>query len=118
MIRMGEKVSDMEAWAESDTELQYIHEFCPKFSESAGDLADLAPMLKYAHMIHGKFYYLADDVTDPCIPYEQIMPIIKKAGYDGYLISEYEGHHYSIEEDDVTQLQRFHSLTKRLYDEA
>ena len=69
-------------------------------------------------MIHGKFYYLADDQFDPCIPYDKIMPIIKKSGYDGYLIAEYEGHHFTIDEDDSVQLHRYWSMVKRMYDEA
>ena len=118
MIRDGVAAEKILAECSTPVETQYVNEFCPKFSVSAGDIKDFEPMLKYSHMVHGKFYYLADDVTDPCIPYEEIMPILKKNGYDGYFISEYEGHHYSIEEDDDVQLKRFHDLTKRLYDEA
>ncbi|MCU6763435.1 Xylose isomerase-like TIM barrel [uncultured Roseburia sp.] len=118
MIRTGETKDRLLEFCNSSVETQYVNEFCPKFSESAGDLKDFIPMLKYAHMIHGKFYYLADDITDPCIPYEEIMPLIKEAGYEGYFIGEYEGHHYSIQEDDDMQLKRFHNLTRRLYENA
>lgn len=118
MIADSKPKEDILAICETDVEKKYVNEFCPKFSEPPADLADLAPMLKYSHMIHGKFYYLADSKTDPCIPYEEIMPILKENGYDGYFISEYEGHHYSIDENDDIQLKRFHELTKRIYDEA
>ena len=60
----------------------------------------------------------ADDQYDPCIPYDTIMPIIKKSGYDGYLIAEYEGHHFTIDEDDSVQLHRYWSMVKRMYDNA
>ncbi|MCR4752739.1 MAG: sugar phosphate isomerase/epimerase [Eubacterium sp.] len=118
MIRDGRKKDEILAVCDTDIERKFVEEFCPKFSESAGDLADLPMMLKYTHMIHSKFYYMADDKTDPCIPNEEIIPIIKKSGYDGYYICEYEGHHYTIEEDDDEQLRRFYSMAKRLYDEA
>lgn len=118
MIRNHESKEDILAFCESAVERQYVNEFCPKFSVSAGDLKDFAAMLKYSHMIHGKFYYLSDETTDPCIPYEEIMSIIKKSEYCGYFISEYEGHHYSIHENDDVQMRRFYNLTKRLYDNA
>lgn len=118
MIKDTVPEDEIRAFCQTETEKHYVDDFCPKFATAVADLADLPMMLKYSHMIHGKFYYLADDQIDPCVPYEDLMPIIKKSGYDGYFISEYEGHHYSIEEDDVTQLTRFHNLTKRLYDNA
>ena len=64
-------------------------------------------------MLHGKFYYLADDKYDPCIPYEDIMPLLKKEGYDNYILAEYEGHHFSIKEDETEQLTRYLNMIKR-----
>ena len=118
MIKEGVSQDEILKYCDGEVETRCVNEFCPKFSQAVADLKDLPMMLKYAHMVHGKFYYLADDKCDPCIPYDEIMPIIKKSGYNGYFISEYEGHHYTIKEDDDVQLKRFHDLTKRLYDEA
>jgi sugar phosphate isomerase/epimerase len=95
-------------------ERQFAEEFYHKFGHPA-DLADLPILLKYATMIHGKYYYLADAKHDPCIPFDKIMPMIRESGYDGYIVAEYEGHHYSIREDDVEQLRRGLELMKNLY---
>jgi len=117
LMREGKPESEIHKLDLSSEELKYAEEFYHK-NYGNPDPSLLEPMLKYTHMIHGKFYYLDDDKTDPCIPYEEIMPIIKKSGYDGYIIAEYEGHHFSITEDDDVQLTRYHNLVKRLYEEA
>ena len=116
-MRDGKPESELGSLDLSAVEKQYAEEFYHK-NAPAGSLDQLEGLLKYTHMIHGKFYYLADDQNDPCIPYDKIMPIIKKAGYDGYLIAEYEGHHFSTDEDDSIQLHRYWSMVKRMYDNA
>lgn len=98
-----------------DVEKNYVEEYCQMFYRPEAKVGELADLLKYSHMIHGKFYYLADDEHDPCIPYEDIMPLIKKCGYEGYIVSEYEGHHCSVKEDENLQLKRHCKLMKRLY---
>ena len=116
-MRDGKPESELGSLDLSAVEKQYAEEFYHK-NAPAGSLDQLEGLLKYTHMIHGKFYYLADDQNDPCIPYDKIMPIIKKAGYDGYLIAEYEGHHFSTDEDDSIQLHQYWSMVKRMYDNA
>lgn len=99
----------------SKVEKQYAEEFYHKFGHPA-DLSDLPILLKYATMIHGKFYYLAPNAKyDPCVPFDKIMPAIREYGYDKYIVAEYEGHHYSIREDDIAQCRRALTLMKNLY---
>ena len=43
---------------------------------------------------HGKFHYLDEDLVEPSIPYQEILEVIKKSDFDGYLISEYEDELY------------------------
>lgn len=115
MMKDGKSLDDVLKLDLSEIEKQYAGEFYHKFGHPA-DLADLPILLKYATMIHGKFYYLADTEHDPCIPFDKIMPVIKQFGYDKYILAEYEGHHYSIREDDVEQCRRCLALMKNLYD--
>ena len=95
MIRNKKPMEEAEALGLNDVEKRFTDEFYHKFSNPS-DIKELAPLLKYAQMLHGKFYYLGEDEYDPCIPYEEIMPILKTEQYGGYLIAEYEGHHFSI----------------------
>ncbi len=53
---------------------------------------ELAENIKYVTHFHTKFYHMVNG-TEKTIPYEKIFDVIKKAGYKGYLISEYEGHY-------------------------
>ena len=114
MMKEGKSLENALALDLTPVEKQYTEEFYHKFGNPA-DLADLKVMLKHTTMIHGKFYYLADSENDPCIPFDKIIPIIKESGYEKYIVAEYEGHHYSIREDDIEQIRRCLTLTKKLY---
>ncbi len=97
----------------NEREKMYGKEFYEK-NGVPSDPEDLKLMLPYSHMLHGKFYYLGEDETDPCIPYEEIMKIVKDYGYKGYITAEYEGHHFSTEEDERVQMTRYQSMLRRL----
>ncbi len=44
--------------------------------------------------IHAKFY----DAAEPAIPFEELLPLFRDNGYNGYLASEWEGHAFKDEE--------------------
>jgi len=52
---------------------------------------ELAKILPYSYHFHAKFWDMTDDLCDPCIPYEDVIPVIVSTGYDWYFSSEYEG---------------------------
>ncbi len=45
--------------------------------------------------VHGKFYDFDENGSEPAIPYEEILPRFERAGYQGFMSSEWEGHMYS-----------------------
>lgn len=112
MIKDKRPIEEAQALGLTAVEDKFTEEFYHKFTNPT-DLKELAPMLKYAHMIHGKFYYMGADEYDPCIPYDKIVPIIRENGYDGYLVAEYEGHHFSIEENESAQLERYKNMIEK-----
>jgi sugar phosphate isomerase/epimerase len=59
--------------------------------------------------IHAKFY----DADEPAIPYEELLPLFRDNGYDGYLASEWEGHAFT-DEDATQQLTAFHARMRRI----
>ena len=72
------------------------------------------------HNIHGKFYEMDADLYEPSIPYDQIVEVLKKGGYDGYICSEYEGNRWiedAEEPDSVEQVRRQQEMLKRLIGE-
>lgn len=54
------------------------------------ELNGLKEILPYCIHMHGKFYYMYEDLTEASIPYDDIMKIIQSSDYDGYIVSEYE----------------------------
>lgn len=70
--------------------------------------------------IHGKFLEMVDDRTEFSIPYEKIIPVLKDAGFNGYISSEYEGNRH-IEDafpvDSFEQVRRHQAMLKHLLGE-
>lgn len=57
-------------------------------------LKELSDIIPYSFEMHCKFHYLGDDGKEASIPYEEILPVLKNSGFDGYLICEYEDEMY------------------------
>jgi len=73
------------------------------------------------HNIHGKFYEVTEDLVEPSIPYDEIVAVLNKGGYSGFICSEYEGNRWiedAQEVDSVEQVRRQQEMLKRLIDEA
>lgn len=97
----------------TDYEKKCIEEIEHRFSAPA-KVADLAKLIPYSFYIHGKFHYIPEECIDPTIPYEEIIPLIKRLGYKGYIASEYEGHGLNPNEETQEQLSRFVAMNTRL----
>ena len=71
-------------------------------------IEDLKLMIPHSKYMHGKFYYIGDDLKDNCIPYDKILPYIKENGFNGYIATEYEGHLLDDEDmvDATEQIMR------------
>jgi sugar phosphate isomerase/epimerase len=67
---------------------QVAREMSKPMNEDPADLVDLMP---YIFHVHAKFWDMADDLTDPHIPYDAIVQTLVENGYSGSLSSEYEG---------------------------
>jgi hypothetical protein len=67
--------------------------------------------------IQAKFYEMTEAGTEYSIPYDEIIPVLVKGGYDGYLSSEYEGNRHiqdAYPVDSVEQVRRQHVMFERL----
>ncbi len=103
----------IEAGDFNEIEKHTAEEMFGKFSAPAR-IQQIREFIDCVFYIHGKFYYLDNDEHDPCIPFEEIIAEIKKAGYKGYIASEYEGHHFDETVDSEVQLRHFAALNRRL----
>lgn len=54
------------------------------------ELEGFREILPYCIHMHGKFYYMYENLTEASMPYDDIMNIVKTSDYDGYIVSEYE----------------------------
>ena len=77
-------------------------------------VADWVELLPYVRHIHGKFYEVDESGNETSIPYPEIMALLKKEGYQGTISAEWEGHAFTPDTIGFQQVQRWHSMCKRL----
>jgi sugar phosphate isomerase/epimerase len=81
------------------------------------DPEKLVEYRKYLLWVHAKFYEMTEEGVEYGIPFDEIIKALKKAGFDGYICSEYEGNRFiqdQFEVDSVEQLRRQQNMLKRL----
>ena len=81
-------------------------------------IGDFVPYFRH---IQAKFYGMTEDCRDPSLAYEDVIPELVKAGWNGTLSSEYEGNRW-IQDVEVVdsreQVRRQHVMFERLLAEA
>lgn len=78
---------------------------------------DIVPLLPYTLVCHAKFVNMSDDFVETTTPYDKIIGLMIKHGWDGYLLSEYEGPKKDVPGYASDQLRRQHIMMKRLLGE-
>lgn len=75
---------------------------------------EIIPLLPYIYCCHAKFNNMNDEFEETTIPYKEVVDIMKEHGWDGYLLSEYEGIDKYEPGYEVGQtLRRHHIMLKR-----
>jgi sugar phosphate isomerase/epimerase len=78
------------------------------------DPKNLLKYMPHIFHIHGKFYEMTEDLREPDVAYEAIMPMLIEGGYDGFIMSEYEGqrltHGVDMGYDEVEQVRRHQKM--------
>ncbi len=78
---------------------------------------DIIPLLPYTYCCHAKFNNMDENFEETTIPYKDVVEIMKKHGWNGYLLSEYEGINKDVPGYSTTQIRRHHVMLKRLLGE-
>lgn len=129
LIEMVQKI-----WMEPD-DLQNIHGKIPRFAQAAKaagfrevDIAECfivfglfsrqaaknwAELVPQVVHIHGKFYHFDENGSESAIPYEDILPVFLDGGYEGYMVSEWEGHFF-CDDSGIEMVKKHHALVKRI----
>lgn len=88
----------------------------PNYEPNAPE--DIIPLLPYVYCIHAKFINMSDEFQETTMPYPQIIKVLQDNGWDGYLLSEYEGADKYDPGYEVGQtLRKHHILLKNLLGE-
>lgn len=80
-----------------------------------GGLRDVLPHLRH---VQAKFFATDRDGSEPCIPYAQLIPILRDGGYRGRIHSEFEGFLWSDDLDAPAEIARQQRYLGRLWREA
>jgi len=87
-------------------------EIPPHLRPLAVPMSDFVDVLPYTHFIQAKFVEIDDDLHDLHVPWGDIVPTLEKAGWNGWLSSEYEGRREPYRGRD--QVRRQHALLRSL----
>ena len=99
-------VSEDQIWDEvrgrggGDAERAAIAEFFGFLSFGPADLEGFQTLLPRSLYFHSKFYHVDEDLVDRQIPIERLLTDIAASGFQGVLMSEYEGHAFHLDDAD------------------
>lgn len=86
------------------------------FTYSWSDPQDLIDNIDYIFHTHAKFYNVSEDYVETAVAIPEVVEAFKKAGYQGYLSSEYEGGEHlraHMEVDSIEQVRRHQEALRR-----
>lgn len=103
-----EKVAHMKEATKAD---KAFADFCSHFVYTDPNI--VIENMPYIFHVHGKFYDITENLQETSIPYHDVVSILKDAGYDGYICSEYEGNRHIqdyMEVNSIEQVQRHQKM--------
>lgn len=110
ILKMGGGQAEIDLW--STLKVQIYDE--PEWIEE---------LLPYVKSCHGKFYGINEDGIDPSIDYENVIRILKKNNYEGYISCEYEAFRnyftgeYGAYPDPVAECIKHHAMVDRYWNQ-
>jgi len=78
---------------------------------------DMIPLMPYIHCCHAKFSDITDDCEETTIPYAAVLKVLVDHGYNGYMMSEYEGMD-KLQGGAWSAVRKQHVMMKRILGEA
>ena len=89
------------------------------FNYSWSEPQDLIDNIDYIFHTHAKFYNVHEDYVETAVAIPEVVAAYKKAGYTGFLSSEYEGgeHLRDVGVDSIEQCRRHQEALRRAIEE-
>lgn len=78
-----------------------------------GDPQSLRDMLSQSVHIHGKFWSLDENDMETCIPYPELLSIVKESNYSGFITTEYEGYELTPNYDGQDKVMRHNRMMRK-----
>jgi sugar phosphate isomerase/epimerase len=107
---MTDKVTEMGG---GEAEKMAVSEWFGYMSFGPADLEGFKAMLPYCVYFHGKYYHIEEDCVETTIPYDALLGMIADSGFQGVILTEYEGHAFYLN-DAVEQVGRHLEMKRRL----
>lgn len=76
------------------------------YTYSWSDPSDLIDNIQYIHHTHAKCYNTHEDYTETATAIQDVVNAFKKAGYNGFLSTEYEGGEHLREDMEVNSIEQ------------
>ncbi len=103
---MKEMMDAVEAAGGGPADMEYAGS---SFTYSWSDPQDIIDNIDYIFHTHAKFYNVHEDLQETAVAIPEVIEAYKKAGYTGFLSSEYEGGEHlrgDMEVDSIEQVRR------------
>lgn len=109
---MKEMVDAIKAAGGKEADLAYGD---ASFVYSWSEPQDIIDNIDYIFHTHAKFYNMHEDYTETAVAIPEVVAAFRKAGYNGYLSSEYEGgeHLRDVGVDSIEQVRRHQEALRR-----
>lgn len=110
---MPELMAKIEAMGGNAADKAYAGD---SFQYTWNDPQDVIDNIKYIYHTHAKCYNTSADYVETSIPIKEVVEAYKKAGYHGFLSTEYEGNRLindAFDVDSVEQVRRHQEALRR-----
>lgn len=86
-----------------------------RYYRTRPDYEGFRRLLKWSKYMHGKFFYVDENLESQGIDYPNYVRIMKEEGYKGFIASEYEGGHFDPTLSEEEQIQRHIRMLEKLW---
>lgn len=110
---MAEMMDAVKAAGGGPADLEYAGS---SFTYSWSEPQDIIDNIDYIFHTHAKFYNVSEDLVETAVALPEVIEAYKKAGYTGFLSSEYEGGEHlraDMEVDSIEQVRRHQAAMER-----
>lgn len=94
-------------------EKQAVSDWFGSLTFKPADIEGFKSVIPYYKYYHGKFYHIGEDCVETTIPYETLLNLIRESGFEGTIISEYEGRLF-MQNDAEEQIARHIQMERNI----